>query len=314
MRILITGITGFVGGHLADFLSGKKDIEVHGLAQHAGNTKKRIYACDIRDQKKLEAIVQKVKPDRIFHLAAQASVPFSWEYPRETFEQNLMGTVNLLEAVRKSGISPGIQIAGSAHEYGIPPKNITRIHEEVPLNPISLYAVSKVSQDFLACQYASHFGMNIVRTRGFNHIGPRQSADFVTSSFARQIALMEAGRQKPLLMTGNLDTARDYTDVRDAVEAYWLAVEKGKIGEVYNIASGKAHSARQILNSYLKMTKVKIMIKQEASRVRRSDIPRLVGDARKFFRRTGWKPRIPLEESLADILNFWREKIKNEKV
>ena len=310
MRIFITGITGFAGGHLADYLAAKKGMEVYGLAHRESSPKRRIYACDVRDSSQVASIVRKVKPDRIFHLAAQSSVSFSWEHPKETFEQNLIGTINVLEAARKTGRSIQIQIAGSAHEYGVPPRNGIRIDESMAMSPLSPYAVSKAAQDLLACQYYAHYGMKIVRTRAFNHIGPRQTSDFVTSSFARQVALIEAGRQKPEIFVGNLDTIRDYTDVRDVVRAYWLSLEKGKAGEVYNIASGKGRTARQILDYYLKVTPVKIKVKQKASRMRPSDPSRLVGDASKFKLKTGWEPRIPFEKSLKDILQFWREKIK----
>ena len=183
MRILITGITGFAGGHLADLLSAKKGARVYGLARRPGRFQKRVFACDMRDSRKLEALVGRIKPDRIFHLAAQSSVAFSWANPKETFEQNLIGTLHLLEAARKKCPGARIQIAGSAQEYGVPLKKITRISESVPVNPLSPYAISKAAQDFLACQYSGHFGMKIVRTRAFNHTGPRQTPDFVASSF-----------------------------------------------------------------------------------------------------------------------------------
>lgn len=314
MRILITGITGFAGGHLADLLSAKKGVRVYGLSRRPARSQKRVYACDMRDSRKLEKILKGVKPDRIFHLAAQSSVTLSWEDPKRTFEQNLMGALNLFEAARKICPRARIQVAGSAQEYGIPPNKLRRIDEAVPVNPLSPYAISKAAQDFLACQYSAHYGMRLIRTRAFNHIGPRQSPNFVTSNFARQIALIEAGCQKPEILVGDLEAVRDYTDVRDVVRAYWMILEKGKPGDVYNIASGQGCTARQILNIYLKLSPVKIRIRQERSRLRVNDLARLVGDPRKLALATGWKARIPLERSLEDILNFWREKIKNEKI
>ena len=311
MRALITGITGFVGGHLADYLNTQKGVEVYGISRHNGQGNWRGYACDMRDAKKVEKLIRQIKPDRIFHLAGQASVPLSWSDPKGTFEENLISTVNLLEAVLKARLGPRIQLAGSAHEYGIPPKPMRRIDESAPMNPLSPYAVSKVSQDFLACQYARRFNMKIVRTRAFNHVGPGQSEAYVTSSMARQIALIEAGHQKPEILAGNLDTIRDYTDVRDVVRAYWLALEKGKAGEAYNIASGRGHSAREILELYLKLTPVKIKVRQDPGRLRQDDLARLVGNPGKFIRRTGWKPKINFKDSLKDILNFWRKKVKN---
>ncbi len=309
MRVLITGITGFVGSHLADFLSAGDGVEVYGLARRVARGKRRIYSCDIADAKHLEKLVRFVRPERIFHLAAQAGVPASWEFPAKTFEQNITGTVNLLEAVRKHCPAAIVQLTGSAHEYGIPPKNIARINETVPMNPMSPYAVSKIAQDRLAELYFRRYQMNIVRTRGFNQIGPRQSADFVTASLARQIALIEAGRQKPQIMVGNLDSVRDYADVRDMVRAYWLALEKGKAGEVYNIATGRGHTVAEVLDIYLKFSHVKIQIKKDPKRLRAQDLPRLVGNPAKFMKQTGWRPRIRLKDSLCDILNDWRYRV-----
>ena len=313
MKALITGITGFAGRHLADFLSARKGVEVHGLSRTGDRSSKNIHACDVQDAAKVGKLILKIRPDRIYHLAAQSSVAYSWEHPKETFEQNLMGTLNVLDAARRLPRAPRIQLAGSAQEYGIPPKNKKIIDENVPMNPLSPYSVSKVSQDLMACQYVLHYGMKIVRTRAFNHIGPGQAADFVTSSFARQVARIEAGLQRPEIFVGNLDSVRDYTDVRDMVRAYWYALEKGEEGEVYNIASGDGRTVREILDVYLKLSPAKIAVKVDPARVRANDLPRLVGDSRKFRRRTGWAPRISLETSLNDVLAFWREKTKHEK-
>ncbi len=311
MRILITGITGFAGRHLTDFISGRPGAKVYGISR-GRQADKKIYACDLRDAKKISAIVKAVKPDRVFHLAAQSSVQLSWKEPSDTFEQNLMGTLNLLEAVRQFSPRAKVQIAGSAQEYGVPPKKTARLDERAPVNPQSPYAVSKVAQDLLASQYGLQYGLQIVRTRAFNHIGPGQSPDFLAASLARQIARIEAGKQNPVILAGNLDTVRDYTDVRDMARAYWLALEKGQPGEVYNIASGRGYSARQILNSYLELSRVKITVKADPARMRANDLSRLVGDARKFTRRTGWKPRIPVKTTLLDTLNYWRQKVRHE--
>ncbi len=313
MRVLITGITGFVGGHLAHFLSTKKGLQIYGLSRRHSDPKKKIYSCDIRDGKKVEALVRRIKPEQIYHLAAVSSPSFSWENPKETFENNLIGTLNLLEAVRRSKISTQIHIAGSAYEYGIPKKAVASIDETMPLEPLSPYAVSKVAQDHLACQYFHHYGLSLVRTRAFNHIGPGQSAQFVTASFARQIARIEQGLQEPLLRVGNLDGVRDYTDVRDVVRAYHLALEKGKRGEVYNIASNQGHTIRQILDIFKALSPVKIRVQQDPALLRRHDFPRLVGNSKKFNLQTGWRPKIALEKSLEDILHYWRGQVKLKK-
>lgn len=310
MRILITGITGFVGSHLSDFLSVRTDLEVHGLARRpkpAGRA--RVHACDIADAARLDRVVRSIRPDRVFHLAAQAAVPASWENPVGTFEQNVCGTLNLLDAVRRHCPAALVSLTGSAHEYGIPPKGVRFIDESVPMNPMSPYAVSKIAQDRLADLYVRRYRLQIVRTRGFNQIGPRQSADFVAASLARQVALIEAGKQAPRILVGNLTAVRDYTDVRDMARAYWLALEKGKPGEAYNIATGRGHSVRDLLDRYLEMSRVKISVKKDPARVRSQDLPRLVGNPRKFTARTGWKPAIPFEDSLRDILNDWRQRV-----
>ncbi len=313
MKALITGISGFAGGHLAEYLASKKGVRVYGLARRPEKGSASVFACDIRDGAKLEKILRRIKPDRVFHLAAQASVPVSWKDPRGTFEQNLNGTLNLLEAARRACPKALIQLTGSAQEYGIPPKTSGRIGESAPLNPLSPYAVSKAAQDFLMKFYGRRFGMKIVMTRAFNHIGPRQSDDFIASSFAKQIAEIEAGLRRPEILVGDLRSVRDYTDVRDMVRAYWLSLEKGRAGEVYNIASGRGRSGLEILEAYLKITDARIRVKKDPSRMRSHDLPRLVGDPSKFMRRTGWKPEINFEKSLEDILNYWRKEVGRGK-
>ncbi len=310
MKVLITGISGFAGSHLADYAAAKKGVHVYGLARRARRGRYTVYACDIRNGAKLEQLLRRVRPDRIFHLAAQASVPVSWKDPKGTMEQNFNGTLNLLEAVRRVCPKAQVQLTGSAQEYGVPPKKKAgRIDETTPLNPLSPYAVSKAALDYLGELYVRHYGMKVVMTRAFNHIGPGQTDAFIASSFAKQVALIEAGKKKPEIHVGDLSSVRDYTDVRDMVRAYWLSLEKGRAGEVYNIASGRGRSGKDMLGAYLKMTPVKIRIVKDAARVRKHDLPRLVGDARKFARHTGWKPKIKFEQSLADILNYWRKEV-----
>ena len=317
MRVLITGITGFAGSHLAEFLCRKKGIEIYGIERWRSRPeniehikdKINLHECDIRDASSVRKVIMEIKPHRIFHLAAQSFVPASWTAPAETLTTNIIGQLNVFEAVRQTGINPMIQIAGSSEEYGIVKKNELPIKETNPLRPISPYAVSKVGQDLLGYQYYMSYKLHIVRTRGFNHSGPRRGDVFVESSFAKQIALIEKGKSPPVIYVGNLNAKRDYTDVRDMVRGYWLALEKGKPGEVYNICSGKVYSVRDVLDMLLGFANVQPKVKQDPKRMRPSDVPILYGDNRKFVQETGWKNEIPFEVTLKDLLNYWRNKV-----
>jgi len=223
---------------------------------------------------------------------------------------NIIGQLNIFEAIRHTGINPRIQIAGSSEEYGLVYPNELPIRETNPLRPLSPYAVSKVGQDLLGYQYFMSYKLNIIRTRGFNHTGPRRGEVFAESNFALQIARIEAGLQEPVIRVGNLESKRDYTDVRDMVEGYWLALEKGVPGEVYNICSGQAWSIRQILDMLLGMSTVLVKVEEDPDRLRPSDVPHLVGDSSKFRQVTGWRPKIPIEETLRDLLDYWRMRVR----
>jgi GDP-4-dehydro-6-deoxy-D-mannose reductase len=319
MRVLITGITGFAGSHLAEFCLSK-GVEVYGTIRWRSRTenirdvkdKVNLIECDLRDASSVLTTIEKVKPDYIFHLAAQSFVPTSWRAPAETFSTNIIGQVNLFEAVREVGISPKIQIACSSEEYGLVYEDEVPIKETNPLRPLSPYAVSKVAQDLMGYQYFMSYKMPIVRTRAFNHEGPRRGEVFVTSNFAKQIVEIEKGLREPTIYVGNLEAKRDFSDVRDVVKAYWLALEKGEPGEVYNIASGKAITIREMLDILLSLSKVSnIKVKQDPARMRPSDVPILQGDFSKFHEKTGWEPTIPFEKTLEDLLNYWREKVNN---
>lgn len=314
MRALITGITGFVGSHLAEFLLGEK-IEVHGVARwrskmdnikHISNDI-HLMEADMRDAHSLGDVVNKVKPDYVFHLASQSFVPMSWRAPADTMETNAIGTIHLFEAIRQSGIEPRILVAGSSEEYGMICPGELPIKETNPLRPLSTYGVSKVAQDKLAYQYHKSYGLKIVITRAFNHTGPRRGEVFVTSSFAKQIAEIEKGSE-PIIYVGNLNAQRDFLDVRDVVRAYWLALQKCAFGEVYNICSGKARTIQEVLEMLLSMTDKRIEVRQDPSRMRPSDVELLLGDCSKFKKITGWKATIPFEKTLKDLLDYWRER------
>ena len=317
MRVLITGITGFAGSHLCDLLLTKGDVEIFGVKRWRSRTenidhlepKITLLEGDVRDATSMREILKKVRPDRIFHLAAQSFVITSWKLPMEVLETNLLGQLNLLEGVRSLELDPLIHIAGSSEEYGLVHPEDLPVKEEAPLNPLSPYGVSKVGQDLLGYQYFKSYGMRIIRTRGFNHTGPRRGSVFVTSNFARQIALIEKSRIKPVIRVGNLDAVRDFTDVRDMVKGYWLVLEKGDPGEVYNIASGTGKKIREVLDCLLKLSSVEVKIEEDPERLRPSDLPVLIGDSHKFMDKTGWQPEIPFEETVKDLLDYWRERV-----
>jgi GDP-4-dehydro-6-deoxy-D-mannose reductase len=320
MRVLITGITGFVGSHLADYCLTKPNVEVYGTIRWRSKRenishiedKINLHECDIKDAVSVQNMLKKVKPNYIFHLAAQSFVPTSWHAPAETLNTNIIGEVNLFEAVRDLGLDPIIQVTGSSEEYGLVDEKELPITEENTLRPLSPYAVSKIAQDFLGYQYYKSYGIRVIRTRAFNHTGPRRGEVFVVSNFAKQIAEIEAKIKEPVIKVGNLKSKRDFTDVRDMVKAYWLAVENCEPGEVYNISSGKATSIKEILNKLIKMSEVEISVAKDPERMRPSDVNVLVGDSTKFREITGWKPEIPFQKTLEDTLNYWREKVKRQ--
>lgn len=321
MKVLITGVTGFVGSHLAEYCLQKSNIQVFGtvFSHHLGDELKRIehikdkltlFECNLQNRVAVQRVIEKTKPDRIFHLAAQSFVPLSWASPEDTLINNIVSELNLLEVVRDIGINPLIHIAGSSEEYGLVHENEVPITEKSELRPLSPYGVSKVAQDKLACQYHHNYKLKTVVTRAFNHEGPGRGEQFVTSNFAKQIAEIEKGRKKAIIYVGNLDAKRDYLDVRDVVNAYWLATEKCKFGEPYNICSGKTWTIKSVLDYLVQKSAVKdVEIKQDPARMRPSDVQILLGDCSKFKKETGWEPRIPFEQTLQDTLNYWRQRV-----
>jgi GDP-4-dehydro-6-deoxy-D-mannose reductase len=317
MRVLITGVTGFVGSHLADTLVARPALEVYGAHRWRSRMENvehlrgrlRFVECDLRDPGAVRRLLGTVRPDRIFHQAAQSYVPSSWMSPSETINGNVTCQLNLLEAVRESGLPARIHVAGSSEEYGLVHQHELPIREENPLRPLSPYAVSKVAQDYLAYQYWKSHRVHTVRTRGFNHTGPRRGDVFVTSNFARQIAEIEKGLREPVVRVGNLEAIRDFTDVRDMVQAYWLALEQGEPGEVYNICSGRGYSVRQVLDILLGLASVRVEVREDPERLRPSDVAVLLGDCTRFQRITGWKPTISFEVTLKDLLEHWRQRV-----
>ncbi|RMH17736.1 MAG: SDR family oxidoreductase [Acidobacteria bacterium] len=318
MKALITGITGFAGSHLADYLlAHQPQVEVVGtrrwrspmtnLRQAAGRVDLR--ECDLRDAAAVYNLLKDVRPDVIFHLAAQSFVPTSWSAPGTTLDTNILSQTNIFEAVRALELDPVIQIACSSEEYGLVKPDETPITEKNPLRPLSPYAVSKVAQDFLGYQYFKSYGLKVIRTRGFNHTGPRRGEVFVTSNFAKQVASIEAGVQEPVIRVGNLDAIRDFTDVRDMVRGYWLAVNRARPGEVYNLCSGEGITIKELLERLIALAKVEVEVKTDPARLRPSDVEILIGDSSKFRADTGWRPEIPFDQTLRDTLDYWRQRV-----
>jgi len=313
-RVLITGISGFVGSHLAESLL-ERGMDVYGTIRWRSRLdnikhiqdKIGLIETDIKDAHSMQKTIDEIEPDYIFHLAAQSFVPTSWKAPSETVVTNILGTLNLFEAVRNSNSDPRIQVAGSSEEYGKVFPDELPIKENNPLRPLSPYAVSKVATDLLGYQYHQSYGLKIVRTRAFNHTGPRRGEPFVTSNFAKQVAEIETGLKPPVIHVGNLNAQRDFTDVRDIVNAYWLSVQKCEFGEVYNICTGVATKIRSVLDLVLSMADVNIEIKQDPDRMRPSDVEILLCDCSKFRQRTGWKPAIAFEDTMRDLLDYWRK-------
>ncbi len=320
MRALITGVTGFAGSHLAEYLVGHTNLEVWGtdissndrnIAQFRDDL--HFVVGDISEPDVALGILVQARSDYVFHLAAQAFVPLSWRDPWQTMANNIRAQLNILQAMVDAEHKPRVLVIGSADEYGMIAPDELPITEATPLRPYSPYAVSKISQDMLGYQYYASHGLPVVRVRPFNHIGPRQSPAFVTSDFAKQVAEIEAGLREPLMYVGNLEARRDFTDVRDMVRGYYLALEHGEVGEVYNLGAERAYSIREVLDMLLAMSEAEIEVVPDPARLRPSDVPVVVSDCNKFRQQTGWQPTISLRESLRDILDYWRERVKEAR-
>ena len=317
MKVLITGVTGFVGSHLADLCIARGDIEVFGTYRWRSRRENiahvkdlELVELDLMDQASVHKALKRIRPDRIFHLAAQSFVPTSWTAPTHTMEVNVIGQINLFEAIVDLGLqSSGFLVVGSSEEYGLVHPEETPINELNPLRPLSPYAVSKVAQDLLGYQYFRSYGIRTVRTRAFNHGGPRRGEVLLPSDWAKQIAEIEQGLKEPVVEVGNLDSIRDFTDVRDVVRAYWLALEKCEPGEVYNIGTGNSPSVRSVLDKLLASSDAKIEVRPVPGKMRPSDVEILVSDSSKFRAATGWEPQISLDTMLKDTLDYWRERI-----
>src|SRR5712692_4996584 len=345
MRVLITGITGFAGSHLAEYiLAEHPDVAVFGTyrwrsrmenldtlmargvldviegryssgagqADQAHKGRVTLLHCELTDAGAVEKLIAATRPDRIFHLAAQSFVQSSFDEPSATMRINIEAQLNILEAIRRHDTKIRMHVAGSSEGYGLVHPDEVPMKETNPLRPLSPYAVSKVAQDKLAYQYFKSYGLQLVTTRGFNHTGPRRGPVFADSTFAKQIAEIEAGFHPPVIYHGDLTSKRDLSDVRDIVRAYWLALEKAEPGESYTVGSGRTHTIREVLDVLVGYSKLKIRTEEDPARLRPSDVPILWADPSKFRAATGWEPKIPFEQTLHDVLDYWRERVAAE--
>lgn len=306
--MLITGVDGFVGRYLADYCISKGD-EVHGITKTSKVDVKnvRMHICDVRDAGVVTEVISKVKPERIFHLAAITFIPEGGRNPKLTYDTNLYGTLNLYEAVKKSGLNPKILFVGTSEVYGKVNENDLPIKEDTPLRPLNPYAVNKAAAEILSGYYSTQ-GLMIIRVRPFNHTGPGQNPSFVCSDFAYQIAEIEKGMREPILKVGNLDIKRDFTDVRDVVRSYWMLMGNDiDSGEIYNVCSSRAVLIQEILDFLLSKAKIKIKVSWDINKLRSSDLQVSCGDNSKIKKTVGWEPEISIGKTLEDILEYWRK-------
>lgn len=334
-KALITGITGMVGSHLCDFLLENTDWDIYGVCRWRSpmdnvnhllkrvNEKNRLFFeyADLNDQVSLIKVVQEIRPDYIFHLAAQSYPQTSFTAPIDTLNTNILGTCRLLEAVRlvakDSSYNPVIHVCASSEVFGKIPANKkpeSGIHEECPFHPASPYAISKVGTDLLGRYYAEAYGMTVMTTRMFTHTGPRRGDVFHESTFAKQIAMIEAGIIEPVVKVGNLKSLRTYADVRDAVRAYYMLVTKNPIaGEYYNIGGSYTCEVGDTLNTLISYSPMceKITVEVDSERLRPIDADLQIPDCRKFKEHTGWEPEIPFETTMRDLLDYWRNRVNS---
>ncbi|HWQ13876.1 MAG TPA: GDP-mannose 4,6-dehydratase [Roseiflexaceae bacterium] len=321
-RILITGVTGPVGSALADELLTLPDVELHAFKRWRSDPRPiqhlfgrvTIHEGDIEDPFAVAAAVRAAAPDLVYHLAAQSYPSASWDAPVATLRVNVEGTVNLLEAVRAHAPRARVHIAGSSAEYGVVGPEEVPIAETHPLRPASPYGVSKVAQELLGLQYHDSYGLHVVVTRSFNHVGPRQGDRCSIQTFCRQMALVEAGLQPPVLLVGNLEARRDFSHVNDVARALWLLLQRGRPGAVYNLCSGEATRIGDIVEMVRARGRAPAEVRVDPARLRPLDEPILLGDNTLLRRDTGWAPRVGMAQIVDELLDYWRERVRGERL
>ncbi|MFA5859197.1 MAG: GDP-mannose 4,6-dehydratase [Elusimicrobiota bacterium] len=321
MRVLITGITGFAGSYMAEYILGlNQNIEVYGTKRFTSSLhnvkhlldKITLIECELRDQNCVDYTVAQVKPDKIFHLAAQTYIPASFAYPLDTLVTNITSTLALMEAVKKNKLDTLLHFCSSSEVYGRVEKNEVPINEYNQMRPQNPYAVSKCTCDLLVQQYYASYKMKVMISRAFGYIGPRAKDVFAYSSFAKQIVEIEKGLREPVIHVGNLKSVRTFLDIRDVVDAYWIMTEKCDFGEVYVIGSDQTMELEELLNKLLSLSTVgkNVRVEVDKNRLRASDVTLQIPDSTKFIQKTGWKPKITIDQSMKDLLDYWRKEIK----
>jgi GDP-4-dehydro-6-deoxy-D-mannose reductase len=314
MRTLVTGVSGFVGHYLFELLLKRKH-QVFGIGHTTPDSVLHfvkgltLFKTDLRDAEGLKSDMKTSRPDQVYHLGGIASVKRFDTDLKNSFEINTVGSLNLFEAARAGGLKGPVVLISSAEVYGTLSKKDVPVRETQPVNPCNFYGVSKASAEFFAANYWKNYGTKVITLRPFNHIGPGQAADFVTASFAKQIAEIKRGKREPVIEVGNLKSKRDFTDVRDIVDAYHTAAAKCAAGEVYNVCSGRMHEVGEILERLTAIAGVKLKVKRAKDRLRRVDITYVCGCPDKFMRKTGWRPRYAIEDTLKDLLDYWMERV-----
>lgn len=312
-KALIIGASGFVGPYLAAQLSGESGMEVYATKLPQGeldDIQAEVCNLDIMNKEEIVDLLYKIRPDYIFHLAAQSSVAVSWKNPGLTIDINIKGSVNVLDAVRELYYKPRVLLIGSGEEYGHIRPGETPISEDNHLRPGNLYAATKVCQNMIAKIYTTAYDMELIMVRAFNHIGPKQAPIFVVSDFCKQVVEIEKGVREPVMMVGNLKAMRDFTDVRDVVRAYALLVEHGKAGETYNVGSGHAVSIQDVLDLIISQSSAEVEVKVDPNKIRPVDVPIIEADTTKLREATGWERKIPLEQTIRETMDYWRQHIE----
>lgn len=318
MRVLITGAGGFVGGHLITHLkTAQPTVVLHGTRLFESEQPHHLLdnstAIDLKQYSHVKQLLEDFRPEQIYHLAAQAFVPRSFEDPWETLENNILSQLNIIRACLELDLQPRMLIISSAEIYGaIKPEELP-LSENTPIRPTNPYSVSKVTQDMLGLQYYLSHNLPIMRARAFNHFGPGQNPNFVAPAFATQIAKIEVGEQESVIYVGNLEAQRDFTDVRDIVRAYELIVNHGLPGQAYNIGSGKTYSVQYLLDTLLTYTDIAIEVRVDESRLRPVDVPVVQADASKLSQHTGWHTTISFEQTLKDVLEDCRQRVRQNQ-
>ncbi|NLL77146.1 MAG: GDP-mannose 4,6-dehydratase [Clostridiales bacterium] len=311
-KAMIIGAAGFVGNYLMEYLRKECNMEVHVTKlprEEIHNNYLKAYDLDILDKEAIVSLLFEIRPDYIFHLAAQSSVGLAWKNPCLTIDVNIKGSVNVMDAIRELYYKPRVILIGSGEEYGHINEGETPIKEGNMIRPGNIYAATKVCQNMIGNIYAQAYDMELMMVRAFNHIGPTQAPMFVVADFCKQVAEIEKGIREPVIYVGNLEAKRDFTDVRDVVRAYAMLIEKGKAGETYNVGSGHAVSIRKILDLIILSSGKDIKVKIDPNKLRPVDVPIIEADTTKLRNLTGWKPEITLEQTIKETLDYWRERV-----